>query len=290
MDHPLKDLKQRLPIACAIIVILAILITFSFMQWVGWILAVLVSSLAGIGTWEYGKMVEKKGLTPSLRSMSVISSMQVLGFYLSLSSLNNSGFFLFFMFFALLFIVIKHFKEQSNSLLHIATELFGICYVALPLILMLAVLYPSLSMDVVQEVRYWLLYLIAVTKIADVGGYFIGKIWGKKPLAVHLSPNKTIEGAFGGFLFSVLLSICFALCSKAGWFSYFTLTIPKAIFLGAIIGVLAQIGDLVESLFKRDAGIKDSNKIPGIGGVLDMLDSFLFTAPIVYLFLRFYVK
>jgi len=181
---------------------------------------------------------------------------------------------------------VAHFRRIENSLLDVAVELFGVCYLAIPLSFMLAILYPFYHGSVVQDGRWWLVYLVGVTKITDVGGYFIGKLFGKHPLAPQLSPKKTIEGAVGGFLFSVLLSIFMAFLAKSFNVSSFYLTFSNAIWMGMVIGILAQIGDLAESLLKRDAVVKDSNTLPGLGGVLDMLDSLLFTAPVVYFFIR----
>jgi phosphatidate cytidylyltransferase len=125
--------------------------------------------------------------------------------------------------------------------------------------------------------------LIAVTKITDVGAYFVGKLFGKHPLAPYLSPRKTIEGAIGGFCSAVALSLFFCIIGRSvGW----DLSVWHAAWLGMVIGILSQVGDLAESLLKRDAAVKDSNRIPGIGGVLDLLDSVLFTSPVVYFFIR----
>ena len=122
-------------------------------------------------------------------------------------------------------------------------------------------------------------FLILVTKGGDVGAYFIGKYFGKNPLIPRISPRKTKEGAIGG----LLISAVFALLSKGILvdFSY-----ARLLFLGLLFGVLGQIGDLAESLFKRDFNAKDSSRaLPGLGGMLDTVDSLLFTAPIFYFYL-----
>jgi phosphatidate cytidylyltransferase len=134
--------------------------------------------------------------------------------------------------------------------------------------------------------RLWLAYLVAVTKITDMGGYFMGKMWGKSKLAPHLSPGKTLIGGIAGFISAILLSLGFFLLSKYFQLESFKLNFIQAIFLGGVIGIFSQLGDLAESLLKRDAKVKDSNTIPGVGGVLDFLDSLLFTLPVLYLFLK----
>ena len=128
--------------------------------------------------------------------------------------------------------------------------------------------------------RQLLAYLILVTKSGDIGTYFIGKRLGKHSLIPRISPKKTVEGALGGLLFSVVVSL-----ASIGFLPVFSLL--HLFVMGLILGVLAQIGDLSESLIKRDCGAKDSGRtLPGLGGVLDITDSILFTAPIFY----FYVK
>jgi len=119
-----------------------------------------------------------------------------------------------------------------------------------------------------------------------MGGYFAGKMWGKRKLAPHISPGKTVLGAIAGFFSAIALSLVFFLISKWGDIESFQLDLSGAIILGGLIGLFSQLGDLAESLLKRDAKIKDSNTIPGVGGVLDLLDSLLFTIPILYLFLK----
>ena len=132
--------------------------------------------------------------------------------------------------------------------------------------------------------RLWIAYLISVTKMTDIGGYFFGNLWGKEKLAPCLSPQKTWIGAIFGFISAIIASLVFFAVSV--FVPSFDLTLKASIFLGMLVGIASQLGDLAESLLKRDAKAKDSNSIPGIGGVLDLIDSLLFTTPVVYLFLK----
>jgi len=126
------------------------------------------------------------------------------------------------------------------------------------------------------------IYLAAVIWGADALAYFTGKFMGKRKLSPLTSPNKTVEGAAGAFvggvIVSILMSYIFALSLSAG----------KAAFIGAALAAVGMVGDLVESMFKRDAGVKDSGAlIPGHGGLLDKLDGMLFSAPVFYYLLIF---
>lgn len=130
-----------------------------------------------------------------------------------------------------------------------------------------------------------LLWLLAVTKFTDMGAYIVGSMIGRHKMIPHVSPGKTWEG-FGGALLFAQLAACglYALCPVElaflkGW--------GHVVFLGALLAVLAVIGDLAESVLKRSINAKDSGKmLPGIGGSLDLIDSLCFTAPALYFYLK----
>lgn len=114
----------------------------------------------------------------------------------------------------------------------------------------------------------------------DTAAYVVGRTWGRHRLAPSISPHKSVEGAIGGFLATIV-----AAAVARVWFAPY-LSLFNALLLGALVGVFAQLGDLVESLLKRDADAKESSSlIPGHGGVLDRFDSLLFAAPLVYYFI-----
>ena len=127
-------------------------------------------------------------------------------------------------------------------------------------------------------------FLVLVTKMGDVGAYFVGNIMGRHNLIPRISPHKTIEGTMGGLVFSVLSAV--ASKSYLPNFSYAHLVV-----LGILLGILAQVGDLAESLLKRDCAVKDAGGIlPGLGGMLDIIDSLLFTTPIFYFYIVVLMK
>ncbi|MCK5000171.1 MAG: phosphatidate cytidylyltransferase [Anaerohalosphaera sp.] len=129
------------------------------------------------------------------------------------------------------------------------------------------------------EFGLWtLLMFMCVVKSSDIGAYAIGRLFGKHKIAPKISPGKTWEGLGGAVLFAVIVSVVFVKYSGImPW--------PFAVLFGGMFGVFGQLGDLVESMIKRDAQQKDSsNSVPGFGGVLDIIDSPLATAPIAYAF------
>ncbi len=123
-----------------------------------------------------------------------------------------------------------------------------------------------------------LLMFISTVKAADTGAYTVGKLFGKHKFAPRISPGKTWEGIGGAVLFGIIVAVCFSVfCDIMPWY-YGTL-------FGGVFAFLGQLGDLAESMIKRDAEEKDSSaNIPGFGGVLDIIDSPLGTAPVAYVF------
>lgn len=126
-----------------------------------------------------------------------------------------------------------------------------------------------------------LVALLVAAKGADTGAYTFGRLAGKHKLWPRLSPNKTVEGALGGLVFSVLGTLLVVAVAKAG--SVPTLGWTAAVVFGLLVGASAQLGDLMESMIKRDCMRKDaSDALPGFGGVLDVMDSLLFAGPVAY--------
>ena len=125
--------------------------------------------------------------------------------------------------------------------------------------------------------RTYIFYLASVTWAGDIGAFYVGRTLGRRLLCPSISPHKTVEGGLGGLLCSVLAS---CLAKLLFWES---LGIAQSIFLGLGLGVMGQVGDLCESMLKRSFGVKDAGTvIPGHGGILDRVDSLLFSAPFLY--------
>lgn len=137
--------------------------------------------------------------------------------------------------------------------------------------------------------RELVILAVFTTFACDTSAFFVGRAWGRHHMAPAISPHKTWEGAIGGFVGAVAAALALrSLLSLGDW--SLPLNYVEAIGVGCLIGVVAQLGDLLESLLKRRAGVKDSgNMIPGHGGVLDRIDSLVFTGVIVYYFVLWVV-
>ncbi|QVL57923.1 MAG: CDP-archaeol synthase [Simkaniaceae bacterium] len=281
MNFP--DLTKRLITSIISLGILACVLIFSYVGVVKWVIALFAAGIAALGIWEFcrlSKLSVKSGLN---ELCIVIGSLTVLGFFVSTFDHTFSLLPFMLIFFGVICIFLYHFDKIAGSIDSIAKSIFAICYVAIPIGLILKILYLFSPCKLGHEGRIWLLYLLVVTKITDVGAYFGGRLIGKRKLAPELSPGKTINGAIIGFVSAILFSVLFHFVSR--FVDSFHLTLIQSLWLGALLGFLGQVGDLGESLLKRDADVKDSNRLPGLGGILDMLDSLLFTTPVIYFFL-----
>jgi len=134
--------------------------------------------------------------------------------------------------------------------------------------------------------RNWVFFALFTTFGSDTAAFFVGRTLGRYRLAPAISPNKTWEGAAGGVFGAIIISLLFTLPTPLG----LPLGYGQAVLLGLLVSVFGQFGDLVESLLKRNMGVKESGKlIPGHGGFLDRMDSIVFAGVVVYLYYIFVV-
>jgi phosphatidate cytidylyltransferase len=155
-----------------------------------------------------------------------------------------------------------------------AAALFPVFYIGLPLGALAAVRAAS--------GREAVLLLMVCIVVSDSAQYYTGRAFGRRPLAPSISPKKTVEGAVGGLVFGTASMVA------GGRLVFDAASLPMLALVGASIAALGIVGDLFESLLKRSAGVKDSSGlIPGHGGVLDRIDSWLFAAPVYYVFVRY---
>ena len=167
-------------------------------------------------------------------------------------------------------------KKTENTIVDISITLLGALYVGWMFS------YLTLIQALTPHGIYLFFLMIAIWA-NDIAAYIIGTTFGKIKLSPFISPKKTIEGAVAGFVVCIIAAGIFS--------SYIGMNLAHALILGMIVAVMAQVSDLVESLIKRDAGAKDSsNLIPGHGGVLDRMDSFILTAPIMFYYLSWFVR
>jgi phosphatidate cytidylyltransferase len=173
-------------------------------------------------------------------------------------------------------------EEHRAPITTAALTVLGLMYV--PFLFNFVALLAFMPLDPAEN-RFLLIYLLAVTKFSDVGAYVVGSAIGRHKMIPRISPGKTWEGFAGAILTSLIISVVITHFMEGRAPS---LSFTSSIVLGILLPLVSVVGDLAESVVKRDASIKDSgHTIPGIGGVLDLIDSILFTAPVLYFYVQF---
>lgn len=275
-----SQFKQRAIMSTISIAGLAFAIYYSHAAWFEPIFVALTTFIICSSLYEYFKLAQLKGYQPPITLGLSCATAYVISCYLTLKFEGFFGLPGIILLASLALFFVNFFKHSLNSLANMAVSSFGIVYIVIPLTCLLLINYTSFSQ--MNHGRLWLAYVFTVTKITDMGAYIFGKTLGKTKLAESISPKKTVEGALGGFLVALSASVAF-------YFYVFpadvNFTLGQSLWLGLLISILAQFGDLAESILKRDAGVKDSSHLPGFGGTLDIVDSLVFTLPLMYLLL-----
>lgn len=270
-----SSLKKRI-VSSVLILSLAGIITFFFPNWA---FSILASAMIGCALSEFFSLVEKKGIFVYKYFGILIGMLVPIIIYFHLGTEGYFEMEPFFIVIACLFTFILLFirRENSQALASIAVTMLGLLYIAWFFSFFIKLKFLPHGALLVS-------FLIIVTKMGDVGAYFIGRSLGRHSLIPRISPNKTVEGTIGGLIFSIGAALLGKLYLPN--FSY-----SHLLTLGVLLGILAQVGDLAESLIKRDCDVKDaSNNISGFGGILDVIDSLLFTAPIFYFYVKVIVR
>ena len=189
-------------------------------------------------------------------------------------------------------------SENRRAILAVAVTMLGVLYVPFLLSFLLRLLFswdPPAPLEKLPGTGCALgIFLLLVVKSGDMGAFFIGRRWGRHPLFPRLSPNKTWEGFVAGLSCSILAALAVMACLKpapgGAWFGALLVHWHDAVILGLLLSGVGVLGDLVESQLKRAAGAKDSGGlIPGMGGLLDVLDSLLFAAPVLYFYVIWFI-
>jgi len=265
------ELGKRVGVAA-----ITIPLIFGVILWGRAAFLVLVDIILVMALWEFYSLAEQKGFFP-LKFLGILSVLAI-----SSTLYIYHGRWMTELLFVILFVILslELFHGKANALANAAITLFGILYISLFSSLILIRELPARS-SLNYRMGGWLVILIFSTIwICDTVAYFYGSRFGKHPLFKRVSPNKTWEGAIAGFVFGIIAAV--------GLHYIFvpSLSTIDSMMIGVIVGILGQISDLIESLYKRDAGVKDSSNIlPGHGGFLDRFDSPILVGPCVYIYL-----
>lgn len=256
----------------------AVLIVFSIFFAPNWFFSLVATCLIALALFEFFSMVEKKELFVYRYFGLILGIIVPLSVYFKAGGIIQD-------IDPMLIVIISIFtvmvqltrRDNSQALKRMSVTLFGILYISWFFSFLIKTKF-------LPHGSLLCAFIIAVTKGGDIGAYVTGSILGKHALIPRISPKKSIEGFIGGLFFSFIIALSF---KQALSF----IPLYHIIILGFLLGVLAQMGDLSESLIKRDCGVKDtSSMFPGLGGALDILDSLLFTAPVFYFYAKIFFR
>ena len=271
---------------------IALLIAFSGYEVLFWLL---ISAFGLLALFEFYRMLDHASL-PNFKITGLIcGAILLVGSFYYFSKVGPAQSYDFELSVLLLFLLTVFTRQMfarlrdDEPLRTMAYTLFGLLYVVWLFNFITKILYltPRAAPGIVTG-QFYVLYLIAVTKFSDMGAYLTGSAFGRHLMSPHISAKKTWEGFFGALALALLCSLAlFKL--MPGHLSMLTWT--HATVLGLLLGFTAVIGDLGESIVKRSTGVKDSGGLlPGIGGALDLIDSLLFTAPLLFFYLRLVIR
>ena len=245
-----------------------------------WFFFILLLIISLVAQWEFYRMQRNKEIYPQ-------TIPGLIGGIVLLTGVNTgyfifTGFSLLFMF--LLMLTIEMFRKYKNASINLSVTLLGIFYIPFLLCFLLHLrrFLDSKDPHYGNAGFIFILVLFAAIWICDTFAYFFGKKFGAHKLFKKVSPNKSMEGAIAGLIGSIVV---FLTAQLTGFLPF---SPGSSLMLGVTVGVTGQVGDLIESWFKRDAGVKDSSDLlPGHGGMLDRFDSIIFTSPVLFMLIYF---
>ena len=271
-----------------------------------WILLPVFLSISILAQLEFYGLLDRAGI-PSFRVIGILFGVLLIATtfwgllnYAADAPLLGGLIGEFFVFLLIFVVVIRMFPQKDNPapLATIACTIFGVLYVAFLFNFFLKITYSwqcsGFSQPLDQTGRSMVIFLLAVVKMTDTGALLVGKLAGRHKMIPRISPGKTWEGTIGGVVIGVLSGfLCVYLMHTSDHSGIWHMGVIRfglvdALAIGFILACVAVLGDLVESLLKRAAGVKDSgNLFPGIGGMMDLVDSVLLSAPVLYYYLVF---
>lgn len=282
------DLKKRLYFGVICSIFLFFLLLFSSHAYVKWIIFSIVSCISLGALWEYIGLAQKTGAPVSFWTLALLGE-GLLCTFSFVAFYHKSAFLIASNFLLLLFLLcLYHLWKKKDAVTCMAIHCFAVLYIIVPFGLILCILYPRSLFTASINGQFWCYYLLVMTKGSDISAYFWGRLFSAtRKLSPYISPQKTVAGMIGSCITMGIFSMINALVWRFFVFDAIFFDFFSSIVFGVLLSLVSQSGDLTESLFKRDVNVKNSNEmLPEIGGVLDVVDSMLFTTPLMYCFLQ----
>ena len=244
--------------------------------------AALVAGAAAIASWEFYRLAAATGVMPLRGHGVVLSAIVPLAVFVRYEyAWAPAVGVLMLVVLELLSVALWARGPAGMPLEAVGVTLLGVFYTGGMLAFGVALRHHRFAIDALAGTLLVALPLV-LTWGTDTGAMLFGRLWGKTKLMPSISPGKTIAGAWGGVVVSMVVAM-FAIRFALQPYARFTMSAAASAAFGLVVSVAGQVGDLVESMFKRQAGVKDSSAlIPGHGGALDRIDSLLFTLPVAY--------
>ena len=241
----------------------------------GWYLTALVAIFMCVAAWEYSILFRAGGLQPA--TVLVVGGTLILLIGRNLTGFDSAGWMIsLIILVAMTFHLVAYERGRDQAGTDFTVTLAGIFYIG-----WFGAYFISLRN--LPEGKWWILVVLPAVWFADAGAYFIGKRFGNHLLCPRLSPKKTWEGYLGGIVVGVLLTALFAALWRVGAGHTSDITPMRGALVGLVMGIFPTLGDLGESMIKRQMGVKDSgNILPGHGGAFDRIDSWLWAVVLGY--------
>lgn len=243
-----------------------------------WAFIALLLSLTVGGLYEFFYLIKKKGIPIYSYTGIAFGVLIPLSTFFQFELTRNWELFFIVLVLLLIFLLQLIRKDSANAIVGISTTLFGVLYVSWFFSFLIKIRFLLPGAGGVKLLGFILL----ITKCGDMGALLVGSKIGRHPLLPRVSPNKTVEGSIGSLAFSATAAaFARSLIPEQLGFSLLHIAL-----IGVFFGAIGQLGDMSESLIKRDCQVKDSGKLlPALGGVLDAIDSLLFSAPAFYFYM-----
>ncbi|HSO67824.1 MAG TPA: phosphatidate cytidylyltransferase [Desulfatirhabdiaceae bacterium] len=260
-------LKQRL-----LVIIFLVPIGIGIVALGGILFSLLITAILAVASWEYVQLARKGGYHPNL--WLVVGGTIVLGLTRAIFQFDHADLIISVIILTDMFVhLLAYEKGADDAGTDFAITLGGIMYIGW-------IGSYLISLRDLPNGLWWFMLVMPAAWLADSGAYLFGSRFGKHQFSPRISPRKTWEGYFGGILFGTVCTVLFAALWKIRMPS---LTLMHGLILGLLMGIVTPLGDLAESVFKRQVGEKDSsNLIPGHGGFFDRIDSWIWAGVIGY--------
>ncbi|MCH8125557.1 phosphatidate cytidylyltransferase [candidate division KSB1 bacterium] len=245
-----------------------------------WPFLIFIAAIFVLSLREFFELSKNKGVVPNLLISIIAGLLLLYDMYFS----RGEYFIPIISVYLVLISILQLWETRGSQIQNLSVNFFAVGYLGMLLSFFVGIRQLPLDLNIdYNQGGIWAITILAIFWIGDTIAYFVGSSIGKHKLATRVSPKKTIEGAIAGFISMLMVAYLSKMLFLPEW-SWLDATV-----IGVICGTVGQMSDLVESLFKRDAGVKDtSNILPGHGGIFDRFDVLFLVSPLIFFYLKYF--